>query len=165
MLGICRDGKSDSKDGAVAERALRFDQTAMQVHDPTRNRETQAGAAGFAGASLIGAVEPLENMGQVFVADANSAITNLDSGVSRPIGKIQFNLAAMGRVLDGVFDDNQEKTLDRGRVSGNPHGTSCKFACDLDSLARREYTGFLGNLLQMWNEIDVAKAKISGPGI
>ncbi len=45
----------------------------MQVHDPTGDRETQAGAAGLSGESLIGTVEPLEYVRQVFVIDADSA--------------------------------------------------------------------------------------------
>jgi len=64
------DGQSNSKDGAVADRALRFDQAAMHIHDQrARPRPEPPGSA----ASLIATVEPFEDVRQVFVADADSA--------------------------------------------------------------------------------------------
>src|SRR5437016_1072246 len=137
----------------------------MPIYDPLRDREAKAEAARFSGANLIGTIEPLEDVRQVFVADTDSVVANLDSGASCPVRKPYFNLAAGGRVLYGVFDDNQEKTLDRGRISGNPYRTICKFPCDLDCLARRQNAGLLCNLLQMQNEIDVGEVKFGGPGI
>ena len=137
----------------------------MPIHDPTRDREAEAGAAGFAGARLIGTVETFEDMRQVFVADADSVVANLDSGILSPVRESHFKLAAGRRVLFGVFDDNQEETLDRGGVSENPYRTICKFSRDLDSLARRQNAGLPCNLLQMRNEVDVAEVKFGGPGI
>ena len=61
-LRIRSDGQSDAEEGALAKGALRFDFAAMQIDDPASNGETEAGAARFARASLIGAVEALEDV-------------------------------------------------------------------------------------------------------
>jgi hypothetical protein len=54
----------------------------MQVYDPARDCEAQAGAAGFPGAGLIGAVKAFEDVREVFAADADSTVVNFDSRIS-----------------------------------------------------------------------------------
>src|SRR5580704_7111638 len=142
-LAIRSDRQSNSKDRAAAECAMRLDRAAMQVHDPMSDREAQAGAAGFAGASLIRSKKALEDVRQIFFADADSAVANLDAGGSGPIGKVHSNLAARGRVLHSVFKNDQQETLDRSRIPGNPNRTGCKLACDLDSLGGCKNTSLL----------------------
>src|SRR4029077_1796446 len=93
LLGIRNDWKSNPKQGASANRALRFDGAAMHLHDPVSDSQTESRAAGFTGTSLIGAIEPFENMGQIFGINAYAGIANLDAGASRSVRKIHFNAA------------------------------------------------------------------------
>lgn len=84
-LAIGSNWERNSKEGTAAESAFGFDQATMQVHDPARDGEAQTGAAGLARAGLIGAVEALENVRQVFFADADATIADFNSGASRPV--------------------------------------------------------------------------------
>src|SRR5229473_2749069 len=54
---------------------------------------------------------------------------------------------------------------ERGMIRGNSHRTCGEFTGDLDSLARRQNAGFLGNPLELGDEINVAEMKISGTGV
>src|SRR5258708_20674341 len=121
----------------------------MEIHDRTRDGETEAGAAGFARAGLIGAVEPLEDVGQIFVADANSGVANLDSRVPCSIREVHLNFAAGRRVLDGVFDENQEETLDLGRIGGTRYPARSNVSFYFPPLSLRPNAGLVGNLLQI----------------
>src|SRR5260370_27286578 len=121
----------------------------MQIHDRTGDGGTEAGAAGFARASLISTIEALEDVGQIFVADANSGVANFDSGVPCSIRKVHVNFSAGRRVLNGVFDKNQQKTLDRGRIGGNRYRAGRKFSFYFDPLSLRPDPGLRGKPLQM----------------
>src|SRR5882724_3339996 len=107
----------------------------MQVHDPARDGEAQTGAAGLARAGLIGAVEALENVRQVFFADADATIADFNSGASRPVSNGHGDPATGWSVLDCVVENDEEKAVDRGGIGGDSHGTSSNFSGDFDSLA------------------------------
>src|SRR5229473_2205077 len=164
LVGRC-NGQSNAEEGAVAEGALRFDLAAMQIDDPAGDREAEAGAAGFTGARLIGTVEAFEDVREVFFGDADAGVADFDARMAGSIRKAQGNLAAGGRVLHGVFENDQQETRERGMIRGNSHRTCGEFTGDLDSLARRQNAGFLGNPLELGDEINVAEMKISGTGV
>ena len=74
-------------------------------------------------------------------------------------------MAAGGRVLDGVFENDQQETPERGMIRGNSYWTGGEFTGDLDALGSGENGGLGGNLLDMENEVDITEVKISGTGI
>src|SRR5579872_5867183 len=66
------------KGRALAERAGDVEPTAMAVDDVLDDRQTEAGAAQFARARRIDAVEPLGQPRQVFAGDAVALVGNRD---------------------------------------------------------------------------------------
>src|SRR5580692_5677209 len=110
----------------------------MQLHDPLRDRQAQAGTAWFAGTSLIRSVKALEDVRQVFLANPDSTVANLNSRTSGPVGKVHLDPAAHRRVLHGVFHDNQKQTLDRRTVPRNQNRTGWKLTHNLNPLGCRK---------------------------
>src|SRR5258708_37218118 len=70
-------GEGEEEGAAVAEFAFGADGAAVGEHDVFGDGETEAGAAGFAGAGLVDAVEALEEAGQVLGGNAGAEILHI----------------------------------------------------------------------------------------
>ena len=71
-------GQENREGAAGTQGALNLDPTAVGLGDGLRDAEAQAGAAGLARASLVRAVEALEDSGKGLDGDADSGVLNAD---------------------------------------------------------------------------------------
>ena len=67
-------GAAEGEDGAAAGGAGDVDPAAVGVHDAFADGEAEAGVAFGAGTGAAGAVEAIEDMGQVFGGDAFAGV-------------------------------------------------------------------------------------------
>ena len=77
----------------------------MPVHDLLGDRQTQAGAAGLAGAGLVHPVKPLENASPVTLRDADAVVVHLHPHPVAGLPGGQCDASPVGGVFDGVGYD------------------------------------------------------------
>src|SRR5665811_19103 len=117
--GSGADREPDLEACAALRTVGRRDRSAMRFHDPRRDRQPQAGAAGR---RVVGAPEAFEDSWQVFVADARALVVD---GQHR-IGPFGANANGDGRpgraVGQGVVGEDRHELAKPERISGNLRG-------------------------------------------
>ena len=74
--------QGENDDRAAALPPLDMDRAAVELDDVFHDAEAEAGAAAFAGAAFIDAVEALENMGEIFFGDTRPVVDDRADDVS-----------------------------------------------------------------------------------
>ena len=107
------------KAGADADLALDPDAAAMHFDEVLGDGEAETGAARFAGASGVHAVEALEDAGLVGGGNADAGIRDSENhAVILQLGA-EDDFAAGQRVLDGVVEQVLQNFLQSAAVAGN----------------------------------------------
>jgi hypothetical protein len=78
--------------------------------DLARYREAEPRAP--RGACIVGPVEPLEDVGKVFLGDAFARVRDLEQHPAVSSGSAHRHLAPLGGVLDGVVEQDGHRLLD-----------------------------------------------------
>src|SRR5260221_9625393 len=101
-------GQSEEKGGAVAKIAFGADGAAVGQHDVLGDGEAEAGAAGFAGAGFVDAIETFEEARQVLGGDTGAKILNIefDSEFDATLGgaRSEQDASAGAAVLHRIVD-------------------------------------------------------------
>src|SRR5437899_2039773 len=84
----------------------------MRQNNVLGDGESQASASGFAGASLIHAVETLEQPGKMLGRDAGPEVFHVELDAATGIARPEHNLPACGSVLEGVFNEVGKDLVD-----------------------------------------------------
>ena len=71
-LELC--GQMDGETAALSQDAADFEVPSVGLDQPAGNGQSQAAAAGVAGPGRVGAVEPVEQPGQIFGGDSGASI-------------------------------------------------------------------------------------------
>ena len=110
-VGVLRSSVRDKmpreinrKLGTGADAASHLDLAADRLDEMLHNRESQAGAAKFAAARFVYAIEPFKNTRQVVARDSDPGVGNFDPGGVVAGGTIDAHRPAFGCVLDRVVD-------------------------------------------------------------
>ena len=90
----------------------------MGFDDPFRDGEAEAGAAGVAGAGLVGAVEAFEDVGEVVGSDAEAGVFDGEEGAVVGGRESDGDAAAGPVVADGVGDEVGEEFAEAVEVAG-----------------------------------------------
>ena len=75
--GLGRQGEDGT--GSLADGTLHLDRSPVRQGDGARDCQPQAGAAHFSSTGRVDAIEPLENVRQVFGRDANAGVGDDDA--------------------------------------------------------------------------------------
>jgi hypothetical protein len=96
----------------VAVAAFGPDLSAVELHDVFDDGEAESGAAGFAGAGFIEAIEPFEDALQGIGREAGAVVLDLDvDGLGVGFGGGDGDVSGLAAVLDGVVDQVEEHLL------------------------------------------------------
>src|ERR1700742_1884154 len=93
---------ADTETTALPGRTTHLDLGAMGITDGFHDRQAETGAALVAGARAVDTEETLEYMGECFGRNADAVIRHFQHGATPFLGDLEFDAAAVGRVLDGV---------------------------------------------------------------
>src|SRR6202453_195116 len=141
-----------SKDRADTQRALTTDRSMMGRYDRFRDGKTESSAARFTARLRCGAIETLEHMGQIVRRNPHSLIVNCDGGLILDDVEIDLNGRMRGRVLNGVFNEDEEELPQHRLVAekGLLFPIGC-FDRDLLFSSERSHdaTGFIEDLVQI----------------
>ena len=97
-----RQGKAKSR--PIVQLAIDFDRAAESIQQMLDDGQAEAGAADGPVPGFVGAIETVEDTGQVFGGDADAGI--LDGEVDPLAGRIggDPDKAAVRRIFDGIVD-------------------------------------------------------------
>lgn len=88
----------------MVEFALCANGPQVSERDVFGDGKPQAGAAGFTGASLVDAIEALEEPRQVFGRDAGAEVANVKFDAALAIPRTQDDLPAGGGILHRILN-------------------------------------------------------------
>src|SRR3954464_10297812 len=104
-------GEFQAEGAAFAGGGVDLDLAAVDLGDVFDDREAEAGAAHFAAAAAVDAVEAFEDAGEVVLGDADAVVGDLD-GDRLAVGTgADVDAAAVGGVLAGVVDQVGDRAL------------------------------------------------------
>src|SRR3954451_23090055 len=95
-------GQPDRERGPASRLRPDPDLAAVVLHGVLDDRESEAGAAGVAGAGLIHPEEALEHAVEVFFRDAFALVGHRDLDDAAGVADADADAGVVGRVLDGV---------------------------------------------------------------
>src|SRR5579864_5108927 len=104
----CRNssyGKREEEGAAMVEFAISADGTAMSQHDVFGDGQTQAGAAGFAGAGFVDAIKAFEETRQVLGGDSRAEILHIEFDAAASRAGAENDAAAGAAILHRIIDE------------------------------------------------------------
>ncbi len=103
----------------------------MGFDDVLGDGEAEAGAAGFAGACGVHAVEAFEDAFGIGEGDADAGVGDGDDGFARAGGGADGDVTARGSVLDGVVQKILQHVAQQGGIAAD--GGKLRRDCDFQS--------------------------------
>jgi len=87
------------------------------LYDPMGDRQAETGATRLAASGWIGAIEALENMGELLGRDADPGIVDFEhGGPACGVGMDPYGSRGF-RVFDGIIDEDQGQATQRVGIS------------------------------------------------
>jgi hypothetical protein len=112
-------GNTEVETGALPNRAFHPDAAAVGFHNVARDRESEAGAAGFAGPCGIDAVKSFEDALQIGLGNAYARVTDRENDFMPVRARLHFNLSAGGRVLQRVVEQILQDFAELRAIAAN----------------------------------------------
>ena len=106
----------------MAELAGDGDASIEELDEEADKREADAAAAAGTGTGFVSTVEAVEDEGQVLGGDAAAVVTDEEADLAVAGFAGQGDPAALGGVLDGIFDEVGEDLGSEFRVSFDEYG-------------------------------------------
>ena len=131
----------------------------MQQHELLHDGKAEARAPRLPGPRLVHAVEAVEYVGQVLLGDAHARVADRDHGLPAGTGQHAMDLAAPGRVLDGVVDDVVNHLLQLQRVAVDLQRFLCH-AVQFDAALPGQGREPLDLLLQQGPDVQVGEVQL-----
>src|SRR5579864_4812057 len=97
-------GQSEQEGAAVVEVAFGADGAGVGAHDVFGDGQAEAGAAGFAGAGFIDAVEAFEEAGQMLGGDSSAEIAHVEFDAAFGGAGSEFDPASGTSVFHSIVD-------------------------------------------------------------
>jgi hypothetical protein len=105
--------------------AFGLDAAAVHLGDMFDDGETKTGAAELATARLIRSIKTLEDTRQIGLAYADPGVTNNQRDLVAMLLRLQTDLAAGSRVLQGIIEQVVENLLQACLVRANARQVRC----------------------------------------
>src|SRR5215207_7551109 len=165
QLGV-DGGQGDGEGGAPADLALHVDRAPVQVHVLQRDGQPQPGAAEGPGPVHVGAVEALEDVGQVLGRDALALVGDGDDHVAGPPADPDPDVTLDG-VLDGVLDQVREDTVEPAGVGGDQRLAlaAVHLEADDDLAAVGDRVEGVDHLVEQAAEVDLDRLQVDHAGV
>src|SRR5215217_4574688 len=164
-LGV--DGRQgDGEGGAMADLALDVDRAPVQVHVLERDGQPESGAAEGPGPVHVGAVEALEDVGQVLGRDALALVGDGDDHVTTTPAHPDPDVALDG-VLNGVLDQVGEHPVEPAGVGGDQRLalTGVHLETDVDLAAVGDRVERVDHLVEQAAEVDLDRLQVDHAGV
>ena len=113
------EGEGEGKFGAVAYLAFDPESAAVGFDDVLGDGEAEAGAAGFAGAGGVHAIEAFEDAFLIRQRNADAGVGDGDDGFARAGGGADVDVPAWRRVLDGVVEEILENVAEQSGIAAD----------------------------------------------
>src|SRR5579859_1250538 len=95
----------------------------MRLSEPAGNGQAKAAAMLVASARLVTAIEAVKDMGKILLGDADARITYRQGYQRAGLRYRQTNLTAIGRIFDGVIQEDHAKLAQLARVPDDRYGS------------------------------------------
>src|SRR2546422_1955950 len=121
-----RGGKPHGEACSLTRATLDLNRSAMLIHSPFDETQSQASAVVAIAAGGIGAIKPFKNVRNSFWRDAYAIVCDVENGVGPKARNFELDMPARGGEFDRIIGEVENDALDPPCVASKYHiGIAC----------------------------------------